>query len=96
MVLGWLSFSVFAFFYHLFPAAAASLAARIHAWLAIISAVVLVVSLFLLLRGNPGIEPVTAVASIAYLVSMVVFVWAAWPVLFVQKGSASLIQPAKG
>jgi hypothetical protein len=82
MVLGWLSFSVFAFFYHAFPAAAASLAARIHVWLAIVSAIVLAAALFLFYRGNAGIEPLAAISSIAYFVSMCVFAWAAWPVLF--------------
>jgi hypothetical protein len=87
MVVGWLSFASFGFFYHLFPVAAASMPARIHMWLAIVSLVVLVVSLYALLSGNPQVEPVTAIASIGYLLSYLVFIWAAWPV--VVKRSAS-------
>ena len=81
MVVGWLSFASFGFFYHLFPAAAASTPARIHMWVAIVSLAVLVVSLYAVLAGNPGVEPVTAVASIAYLLSYLTFIWAAWPVV---------------
>jgi hypothetical protein len=81
MVVGWLSFAAFGLFYHLFPVAAASMPARIHMWLAIVSLAVLVVSLYALLAGNPGIEPVTATASVAYLLSYLTFIWAAWPVV---------------
>ena len=80
MVVGWLSFAVFGFFYHLFPVAAASMPARIHMWLAIVSLTVLVVSLYAVLAGNPGAEPITATASIGYLLSYLTFIWAAWPV----------------
>jgi hypothetical protein len=89
MVVGWLSFAGFGFFYHLFPAAAASMPARIHMWLAIVSLSVMVVSLYALLAGNPAIEPVTATASIAYLLSYLIFIWAAWPVVVRSPGSAS-------
>jgi hypothetical protein len=87
MVVGWLSFAVFGFFYHLFPVAAASMPARIHMWLAIVSLTVLVVSLYAILAGNPGAEPITATASIGYLLSYLTFIWAAWPVV-VKRGAA--------
>jgi hypothetical protein len=87
MVVGWLSFAVFGFFYHLFPVAAASMPARIHMWLAIVSLAVLVISLYAVLAGNPGVEPVTATASIGYLMSYLAFIWAAWPVV-VKRGAA--------
>jgi hypothetical protein len=87
MVVGWLSSAAFGLFYHLFPVAAASMPARIHMWLALVSLAVLVVSLYALLAGNPGVEPVTATASIAYLLSYLIFIWAAWPVV-VRRGAA--------
>src|SRR5262245_8107815 len=81
LVIGWLSFAVFGLFYHLFPAAAASLAARIHCWLASLSAPLLFVAVYLVVTGNTAVEPVAALSSIAYAISFLAFAWAAWPVL---------------
>ena len=81
MVAGWLMSSVFAFFYHLFPEIGARPLARVHFWIQGLSGVVLVVSLFALLNGNEAIEPVTALASIGFLIGMQVFIWNALPVL---------------
>ena len=77
MVLGWIMSSVFAFFYHLVPAARASRLASVHFWLAAVSGVALVVGLFFMIGGNPSIEPVVAVASMAFFVSMLLFAWIA-------------------
>jgi hypothetical protein len=73
--------AVFGFFYHLFPAAAANKLAQLHFWLHSVAALVLVVSLYFLLAGNPSIEPVTAVASIAFFIGMLLFAWIAIPVI---------------
>lgn len=81
MVAGWVMSAIFAFFYHLFPAIGASRRALVHFWVQAVSGVVLVVSLFFLLNGNEGIEPVTAVASIGFLIGMLIFIWNALPVL---------------
>ena len=53
MVAGWLMSSVFAFFYHLFPAARDSMLAKIHFWLTAVSGIGLLVGLYFLLAGNP-------------------------------------------
>jgi hypothetical protein len=82
LVIGWLSFAVFGFFYHLFPVVASSLAARIHCWLATISAPLLFLGVYLVVTGNPAIEPLAASSAIAYALSFVAFAWAAWPVIF--------------
>lgn len=81
MVAGWLMSSVFAFFYHLFPDIGARPMARVHFWIQALSGVVLVASLFVLLNGNEAIEPITAAASIGFLIGMLVFVWNALPVM---------------
>lgn len=81
MVAGWLMSSVFAFFYHLFPEIGTRPLARLHFWIQAVSGVVLVVSLFFLLGGNEAVEPVTALASVGFLIGMLVFVWNALPVL---------------
>ena len=43
--------------------------------------VVLTVSLYFVLAGNPGVEPVTAVASILFFLGMLLFAWIAIPVV---------------
>jgi cbb3-type cytochrome oxidase subunit 1 len=81
MVAGWLMSAVFAFFYHLFPAANASRLAPVHFWLTAISGIALLVSLFFLLGGNPAIEPMTAMSSIGFFIAMGLFVWIALPAI---------------
>lgn len=81
MVAGWLMSAVFAFFYQLFPDIGAKRLARVHFWIQAVSGIVLVGSLFLLLNGNENVEPVTAIASIGFLLGMLVFAWNALPAL---------------
>lgn len=54
MVAGWLMSSVFAFLYHLFPETGARTLATVHFRIQGVSGVVLVGSLFALLRGAPA------------------------------------------
>ena len=77
MVLGWVMSSVFAFFYHLVPAARASRLAQVHFWLTAVSGVVLVGGLFFLLGGNPAIEPIVATASMVFFAATLLFAWIA-------------------
>jgi cbb3-type cytochrome oxidase subunit 1 len=81
MVAGWVMSAVFAFFYHLFPEIGARTLAKAHFWIQAVSGVVLVVALYMLLGGNPQVEPVTAAASFGFLIGMLVFAWNALPVL---------------
>ncbi len=81
LVVGWLSMAVFAFFYHLFPERARTRQAQVHCWLAIVSMAVLTVALYLVLAGNPSVEPLAAISSIALFLSMLTFAWVAWPLL---------------
>ena len=53
MVLGWVMSSVFAFFYHLVPAARNSKLAVVHFWLSAISSIGMVIGLYVLYGGNP-------------------------------------------
>ena len=82
MVAGWLMSSVFAFFYHLFPATAASRLAQAHFWLTAISGIALLVGLYFLLDGNEGVEPVVAAASLGFYAAMFLFVVIALPVIW--------------
>ncbi len=79
MVAGWLMSAVFGFFYHLFPVARQNKLATIHFWMHAVGIVVLTVSLYFVLAGNPGVEPVTAVSSILFFLGMLLFAWIAIP-----------------
>lgn len=77
MVLGWVMSAVFAFFYHLVPAARNSKLAIVHFWLAAVSSVGMVVGLYILYGGNPSIEPVLGISAMAYFVATVLFAFIA-------------------
>jgi hypothetical protein len=82
MLIGWVSFAIFGFFYHQFAERAATLLARAHFWLAQASYVVFIVGLYLIFSGRTEAgEPMTAVGSLAYLLSMVLFGLVALPVV---------------
>jgi hypothetical protein len=81
MVLGWLMSAVFAFFYHLFPDVGRSRLAQIHFLLTAASGIILLVTLYLFLAGNPGVEPVLAAASIGFFLGILLFAWVAIPVV---------------
>jgi hypothetical protein len=82
MVAGWLMSSVFAFFYHLFPAARDSLLARIHFWLTAASGIGLLIGLFFLLGGNAAIEPLVSISSMVFYASMLLFAFIALPAIY--------------
>ena len=82
MVAGWLMSSVFAFFYHLFPAVRDSMPAKIHFWLTALSGIGLLIGLYLLLAGNQALEPVVAVSSIGFYAAMLLFAFIALPAVY--------------
>lgn len=86
MVAGWLMSAVFAFFYHLFPVAAASRLAPVHFWLTAVSGIGLLVGLFFLLAGNPAIEPLVAISSLGFFAGILLFAWIAIPATRVREG----------
>ena len=77
MVLGWVMSAVFAFFYHLVPAARNSKLAIIHFWLAAVSSVGMVIGLYMLYGGNPSVEPVLGISAMAYFAATVLFAFIA-------------------
>lgn len=81
LVIGWVSFALFGFFYHLFPSVAASRLATVHFWLAQASFILLIGALYLLFSGHAGADPVAAAGSIGYLASMLVFVAVVLPIV---------------
>jgi hypothetical protein len=73
LVAGWLMSAVFAFYYHLVPAAARILLAAFHFWLTAVSGITLIVGLYFLLGGNEAVEPVVAIGSMAFYAAMILF-----------------------
>ncbi len=73
LVVGWLSFAVFGFFYHLLGHAVPPLVASLHFWLAEASLAVLVTGLWLIYSRRPQFEPLAAVGSIGYAGSFALF-----------------------
>ena len=82
MVAGWLMSAVFAFFYHLFPAVGQKVLAKVHFWLTAISGIGLMIGLYILLAGNPGIEPLLGIASIGFYAGMLLFAFISLPVVW--------------
>lgn len=82
MVAGWLMSAVFAFFYHLFPAVAHKRLAAIHFWLTAISGIGLLAGLYILLAGNPAIEPLLGISSLAFYAGMLLFAFIALPAIW--------------
>ena len=87
MVAGWLMSSVFAFFYHLFPKAGLGLLAQVHFWLTAVSGIGLLVGLYFVLAGNPAIEPLVAVSSMAFYASTLLFAFIALPTVYRTKAA---------
>jgi cbb3-type cytochrome oxidase subunit 1 len=81
LLIGWVSFALFGLFYHLFPGAAGSRLAAAHFWLAQVAFIALIIALSLIFSGRPSGEPVAAGASIALLVSMILFGVIALPII---------------
>lgn len=73
LVIGWLSFSVFGLFYHVFDGRISGRLPQIHYWLATISLAGLIVGLWFLYSGNADAEPIAAISSIAYAISFLLF-----------------------
>jgi cbb3-type cytochrome oxidase subunit 1 len=94
MVLGWLMSAVFAFFYHLVPAARASRLAIVHFWIAAASSIGMFVGLFVLYGGNPAIEPVLAVSALAYFASTLLFAFIALSALWRGHSARAVGEPA--
>jgi|SRR5688572_13214006 cbb3-type cytochrome oxidase subunit 1 len=82
MVLGWVMSSIFAFFYHLVPAARSSRLAIVHFWLSALSSIGLVIGLFLLYGGNPSAEPIAAICSMGFFAATLLFAFIALRVLW--------------
>jgi cbb3-type cytochrome oxidase subunit 1 len=73
LLLGWASLALAGLVYHLYPAAAATLLARIHFWLHNLGLPVFMIALGMLLTGREGAGPAVAVSASVVLIALAVF-----------------------
>jgi hypothetical protein len=84
MVVGWLSFAVFAFFYHALGASVPRWLALAHYILAQVSTAVMIAGLWLYYGGQTQFEPAAAIGALGYAASFVLFAIAAFIALRAQ------------
>lgn len=72
-LLGWVSSAIFGGYYALNPAKAEGRLAMVHYGIYTAGVLVMVVGLYLLLKGNAAMEPVVAVGSLITLAGVLVF-----------------------
>src|SRR3954447_3972321 len=77
-LLGWASLALVGLVYHAFPQAAETRLATIHFWLHNVGLPPLMISLALLLAGNPAVEPVVGICSLVVASGILVFVVNIW------------------
>ncbi len=77
-LLGWVSLGLFGLFYRVFPQAAATRLAKAHFWIYVPAHFAQMVFLALLYKGNPGIEPALAIASVVVVVGILCFAVVVW------------------
>ncbi|HEX5935430.1 MAG TPA: hypothetical protein VFY63_14810 [Pseudorhizobium sp.] len=72
-LLGWVTMAIFGGYYALNPAKAETRLAAIQYWIYTGGVTVMVPSLYLLLTGNPAMEPLVAISSIVIFVGVLLF-----------------------
>ena len=77
MVIGWVSFAIFAFFYNVMDRLAGTVLAKVHFWLAQVSFAGITVGLWLIYGDIAEADPVAAVSSLTYGVSFLLFTFIA-------------------
>ena len=73
LLLGWASLALAGVIYHLYPAAALTLLARIHFWLHNVGLPVFMVALGMLLTGHESAGPAVAISASVVLIALAVF-----------------------
>lgn len=74
-LLGWVTSAIFGVYYALNPAKAEQRLALIHYGVYTFGVVVMGISLYLLLQGNAGMEPIVAVSSLITFAGVLIFAW---------------------
>lgn len=63
-LLGWVTSAIFGSYYALNPAKAEGLLPKVHFWVYTVGVALMGASLYLLLKGNTGMEPLVAIGSL--------------------------------
>ena len=92
-LLGWVTSALFGGYYALNPAKAEGLLPRIHFWIYTLGVAVMSISLYLLLKGNAGMEAPVAIGSLLVAAGVLIAAW----VIFMPAGTGSTarMQPAE-
>ena len=77
-LLGWVTSALFGGYYALNPAKAEGRLPMIQFVVYIIGVICMGTSLYLLLSGNPAMEPVVAVSSLITFTGVLLFAWVVW------------------
>ena len=72
-LLGWVTSAIFGGYYALNPQKAARRIAMIHYWLYTIGLVIMLPALYVMLQGNPALEPVVAGGSLIVAAAVLIF-----------------------
>jgi cbb3-type cytochrome oxidase subunit 1 len=91
-LLGWVTSAIFGGYYALNPAKAEGLLPRLHFWIYTAGVFVMSISLYLLLKGNAGVEPLVAVSSLVVAAGVLL---AAWIIFSPTSAVSARIQPAE-
>jgi cbb3-type cytochrome oxidase subunit 1 len=73
LLLGWASFALAGLVYHLYPAASATMLARIHFWLHNIGLPVFMLGLAMLLSGKESSGPIVGISASIVIVGLAAF-----------------------
>ncbi|EHS52769.1 hypothetical protein PDO_1355 [Rhizobium sp. PDO1-076] len=80
-LLGWVTMAIFGIYYALNPVQAASRIARLQYFIYTLGILVMAPSLFLMLSGNPAMEPLVAISSLVTFSGVLLFAF----ILFTRK-----------
>lgn len=72
-LLGWVSMAITGMIYHHIDNAGRSALASVHFWLYNVALAPMMLCLAIMFKGNPGLEPVVGMLSIAVGISIVIF-----------------------
>jgi hypothetical protein len=79
VLLGWVGMTIYAFFYRLWPDAAAGILPKIHAIVAHAGLIALIGALYLIYGGDIATgEPIASISSMAVFANTVLFAFIVW------------------
>ena len=93
-LLGWVTSSLFAIYYALHPGKAGGRLPMIQYAVYMIGLLVMIPSLYIMLKGNPAMEPLVAIGSLITFAGVLLFAWIVFSPASAATSNAKL-QPAE-